>query len=290
MATELNLSSLPTIGENQSKLVASNNNETKVAAMAASAQVGAPTIPAPASGAIGSSNKKPEEVIPHDGVVVVVADETERNILMNSKTQCTAMSMDRNQSQVIRIDPTSIIVANQPAKDKDRKNAPSLRIIADRCFVMRYYAVLLVLLCLLNFFLFLWGVISTSLGDSSISSATWYVALDISANILLSVEVIIRIVATHKTYWSHFWNIVDFIVMLLCLAILFLYISNNNSPIAHSSILAFRYIAQISRVYVAMRSLREQTVTVAAASTLQIDFTGLDKTEREKKRCSHSSA
>jgi len=182
---------------------------------------------------------------------------------------------------MIRIAPNSIIVANQP-NAQDKRIGPSLRVIADRCFVMRWYAIMLIMLCALNFFLFIWGIVTYSIGPDSL--ADWYLTLDIIANVLLAAKVVIRIIATHKSYWTHFWNKFDFTVMIISLVILLLYIITGVSAVIHRFLLALRYIAQVSRVYVSLRSLREQSVTVNAASTLEIDFTGLDTTEANKKK------
>jgi len=217
------------------------------------------------------------------GVInVAVADEKEKNLFINEPSNRSieiAHRDSRRKSRVVIIDTKSIVVLKNPESNHKK---PSAHVIADRLFATKHYVIMCIVLVIINLFLFIYGL--TYYDDQQ--DVTWYVAVDISTNVLLALEVLIRIVATNKTYWRHWWNILDFTVMVVCLFTLFLYAVHQSSLVVHEAVVAVRYMAQLFRFYIGVRTIRSQKGTVKAANNLSIDFSTI---QQESRRDSISS-
>jgi len=139
-------------------------------------------------------------------------------------------------------------------------------------------------------FLFVWGLVFQVSLEASGTEASWYVSLDIILTFLLTIEVIVRIIATHKTYWKSWLNWLDFCAMLYAIISLFLYLAHPESTIPKRVILAARYLAQLARVYITVKEVKDRNKIVTAAEELTIDFDSIEQREHQKKLPNSSSS
>eukprot|EP01083_Nonionella_stella_P054374 143531_1 len=152
--------------------------------------------------------------------------------------------------------------------------ASRLSIAANRILFARAYTYFYVFMMILNLFLFAWGLSNHRTLESLNDEDSWYVALDIICSTVLALEIGVRICATHRTYFHQWLNLVDCVVLLLCVFSLFLYVADPETAIIGSAFILVRYIAQLVRIGIVFKYFRKHQ---RARNTIEdrVDFSRL---------------
>ncbi len=119
---------------------------------------------------------------------------------------------------------------------------------ANRMMYSTWYTVVYFILFGLQLFLLIWGAVNHSQVIEDRASLAWYITLDVLITVILAAEVVIRLIATHQTYWKSWLNRIDFVVMIICVGALFVWIAEPGGIFVDAAIVSFRYCVQLVRV------------------------------------------
>jgi len=148
-------------------------------------------------------------------------------------------------------------------------------LIANRILFAPAYTILYILLFLFQLVLFIYGMSQYLIFRELTEHDLWYVISDVCVTILLCVEVVIRALATRHNFWASWINVLDFIVMVLCLLALLFYFLDPQTAIYGSLILSVRYGAQLLRLCCMLKGHRDRKSMVKSMDN-EVDFTNLE--------------
>jgi len=139
-----------------------------------------------------------------------------------------------------------------------------------------YYALCLIMIAV-STFLIIWMAV----GDTD--SHWWFVLLEVLVTLVIVIEVIVQMVADQREFWHNGWNVLDFIVMLLCVGsfVIYVFVRDRRQAGDDSAaliVLVIRYIAQGLRV-VALMSRANQIRARAEAQDMKVDFDAVNTAE-----------
>eukprot|EP00475_Leptophrys_vorax_P000202 TRINITY_DN10124_c0_g1_i1.p1 TRINITY_DN10124_c0_g1~~TRINITY_DN10124_c0_g1_i1.p1 ORF type:complete len:286 (-),score=54.00 TRINITY_DN10124_c0_g1_i1:1051-1806(-) len=151
-----------------------------------------------------------------------------------------------------------------------------VQLLANRLIYTRAYAVLYFSCMVLNLILLIWGASHFAyLRSSSIKGGdvpAWYAVLDVFAALLLVAEVLVRVAASPRQFFSSLLNVADALVLSLSFMALFLYSLDPGVIVAEAVILIIRYGAQLFRTYLILKHHFERNTRLKAMNDNQIDF------------------
>jgi len=72
----------------------------------------------------------------------------------------------------------------------------------------------------------IYALVHFKLGDNLHEIDAWYIAIDILITLFMVFELTIRIIASQKTFWHSKLNVLDCIVVIICVLGLLLYLAS----------------------------------------------------------------
>jgi hypothetical protein len=122
-----------------------------------------------------------------------------------------------------------------------------IQIVASRILYAKGFISLYLVMILVQIGLLIWGVVHKTARGMHIPESGFYIALDVIATAVLSIEVTLRVLAV-KRYWSGCLNRVDFVCVLLSIGALFLYPIQHSAAVYGQVAIAIRYSLQLARL------------------------------------------
>lgn len=152
----------------------------------------------------------------------------------------------------------------------------TLQIIARRIQFAEGFSVLYGLMLLLQTGLLIWGLHFHYVnGTGQNKESGWYIALDVLVTVVLCLEVLIRMLATHQ-YFKSYLNWVDLIVSFLSVLFLFLYLVGAHDDLVLGLIApTIRYLMQLVRVSIVLRNWLRRKRHMRTNDESIVDFSGL---------------
>merc|ERR1712000_454990 len=99
----------------------------------------------------------------------------------------------------------------------------------------------------------------------------WFILLELFINIILVLEVSLRIIAWRSKFFSKVINIIDVIVVFSCVSSFILFFFDTPEGVIYAFLLAFRYVIQLIRLILFWKKQRE----INAAKKIIVDFSKL---------------
>ncbi|ORX58489.1 hypothetical protein BCR36DRAFT_408996 [Piromyces finnis] len=146
--------------------------------------------------------------------------------------------------------------------------------IANRIIHSRKYALFYIFVIILSLI-----VLITSFNTKCLS--TIYLLMDYFINISLIIEVLLRINALGKNYWKSFLNIIDIIIVPLCvITLIYLTVddcSNRQEKIADNIIIGVRNGLQLFRLVLLIKNN-----DIFSSEVEIVDFSSIDNNQEEE--------
>ncbi|KAI9297593.1 hypothetical protein K502DRAFT_346924 [Neoconidiobolus thromboides FSU 785] len=141
---------------------------------------------------------------------------------------------------------------------------------ANRLLYSRFYTILYISMFLLSLVTMILSIVEDT------CPSTWFIVLEVLINIVMIIEVSIRIIAEGYSYWESKSNIIDLVLVLLCVITLIILASGcsqgaRSEEIIETVIIAIRSIVQFIRLLFALRKNKRNL----SARENTIDFTSL---------------
>jgi len=100
---------------------------------------------------------------------------------------------------------------------------------------------------LVSTFLIIWMLLGNEHGQ------WWFVLLEVLVTAVIVVEVVAQMIAYNQDFWDDGWNVLDFIVMILCVGSFVVYAfdvdsGKNGNDVPALVVLGIRYVAQGMRL------------------------------------------
>ena len=124
--------------------------------------------------------------------------------------------------------------------------------------------------------LLIWGVYFHFIAEEGQNQESGlYIALDVIVTLVLCLEVLVRMLATHQYFKSRL-NWVDLIVSFLSVLCLFLYVVGANDALLLGLIgPTIRYLMQLIRVSIVLRNWIRRKNHMRTTDETLVDFSGL---------------
>merc|ERR1712072_175086 len=155
-----------------------------------------------------------------------------------------------------------------------------MKVVAAKILSSSGYYAMCLLMIAISTFLIIW----LAVGDTE--SHWWFVMLEVIVTVVIVLEVIVQMVADGKDFWLNGWNVLDFIVCLLCVGSFLIYVfvrdrRQAGDDTAALIVLAIRYLAQGLRVFALMSRASHIRQREEAQQTLKVDFDAVNTAEAE---------
>lgn len=155
--------------------------------------------------------------------------------------------------------------------------------VANRILFAKYYIVIYLFILGLTSFLLVYDLSQPDFFQIK-EMPPWWIAFDATAITAFVLEISIRISARPGGYCRNWLNIIDLIVVMLCLVTLVLEGLNSArivkfegfSELVGSVLLGLRYIGQLARLLLVIRHQREHYLATKAMEYEKVDFSSYD--------------
>jgi len=144
-------------------------------------------------------------------------------------------------------------------------------LVANRILFKPWYTVACALVFVLQISLFIWGMVHHEFFTNLSEIDEWYIALDCVITVLMVAEVLVRMMATKKTFFNSRLNMLDFGIMMSCTIALVLYFIDPETAVLGSLVLAFRFGFQMIRMGLLLKRARDRK-RMMASSEAYVDF------------------
>jgi len=133
----------------------------------------------------------------------------------------------------------------------------------------------------IQMFLLIWNLTHHSELEHVSHVAAWYLCLDIGSTILMVIEVMLRMLATRRTFFHSKLNILDFTLMILCTVALGLYFVEPESAVLGPLALTLRYGSQVLRMLLTIKRAHQRKQMVASSEGTVVDFGSLNDSSHD---------
>jgi hypothetical protein len=154
---------------------------------------------------------------------------------------------------------------------KDEERLDRWELVATRILFKPWYTVVCAVVFLLQISLFIWGMVHHEFLSNLREIDEWYIALDCIITVIMVAEVLVRMMATRKTFFNSKLNMLDFGVMMICTLALVLYFVDPETAVLGSLVLALRFLFQMIRMGILIKRARDRK-RMMASSEAYVDF------------------
>jgi hypothetical protein len=133
----------------------------------------------------------------------------------------------------------------------------------------------------IQMFLLIWNLTHHSELEHVSHVPAWYLCLDIGSTILMVVEVMLRMLATRRTFFRSKLNILDFTLMILCAGALGLYFIDPETAVLGPLALTVRYGSQVLRMLLTAKRAHTRKQMVASSEGTVVDFGSLNDSTQD---------
>ncbi|CAG8608635.1 11174_t:CDS:2 [Paraglomus occultum] len=145
-----------------------------------------------------------------------------------------------------------------------------MRGVANRILYSKFYTWLYLGMALLS-------IVSIVLSIKEKCPSMLFIVLEITINVVMITEVLTRFIALRKLYWKSVYNIVDLVLVLLCLVTLIFIVTDGCSEhrseeIFDTLLLVIRNLMQFGRLFIMLRKNQKNRT----ARNARVDFSRRD--------------
>eukprot|EP00735_Rhodelphis_limneticus_P009304 TRINITY_DN2675_c0_g2::TRINITY_DN2675_c0_g2_i2::g.25949::m.25949 TRINITY_DN2675_c0_g2::TRINITY_DN2675_c0_g2_i2::g.25949 ORF type:complete len:245 (-),score=10.26,Ion_trans/PF00520.26/1.1e+02,Ion_trans/PF00520.26/3.1e-06,NnrU/PF07298.6/0.19,NnrU/PF07298.6/14,DUF4282/PF14110.1/0.018,DUF4282/PF14110.1/1.1e+04,YfhO/PF09586.5/0.7,YfhO/PF09586.5/21,PKD_channel/PF08016.7/56,PKD_channel/PF08016.7/0.84,Nodulin_late/PF07127.6/3.1,Nodulin_late/PF07127.6/81 TRINITY_DN2675_c0_g2_i2:872-1606(-) len=99
--------------------------------------------------------------------------------------------------------------------------------LAHRLQGQQFYKIIYAFMIFISLILIFWTFMENSSGYSSEGEGQFFYALELFITVLLVLEILVRITAEREAYWKDRGNVIDFVIMSLCVLSLMVLLDSN---------------------------------------------------------------